>query len=370
MARYWFVALAALGASLNAALAGEAAKLSRTIALSQADFKLTPAALAFSRSGELFAGYREKGPDKSSSAFWIRVFDATSGSPVRSARFQTSPVLLPNGANQFVLSPDDSLLIYAQFHQSVLIDSFDPHLLRELSTATNLPDEVAKHSPRVAGISPDGGSLVITSYQPSAKGALDVRLLNLEAHDLSRVVSDATVTIPYTESNYEVGGDGTMWIRRANTLERYEPAHNGPSLKISLPNRDDVRGVAFLKDRSLLLWSDQNAFGYIYHFQENSSVPDFSQRIGDCGVRNVVTTPDQLYGAAVCLSQNLGEWRFGSLASSTAVIFEVKTLKILGRVSLDKRLMPEVALWHGAGRISIAVQSSSNKVGVYEISDH
>jgi hypothetical protein len=50
--------------------------------------------------------------------------------------------------------------------------------------------------------------------------------------------------------------------------------------------------------------------------------------------------------------------------------FEVKTLKILGRVSLDKRLMPEVALWHGAGRISVAVQSSSNKVAVYEISDH
>jgi hypothetical protein len=324
----------------------------------------------FSRNGELFAGYREKGPDKSSSALWIRVFDATSGSPVRSARFQTSPVLLPNGADRFVLSPDGSLLIYAQLHQSVLIDSFDPHLLRELSTTTNLPDEVAKHSPRLVGISPDGGSLVIASYQASPKGALGVRLLNLEAHDLSRVVSDATVTIPYTESNYEVAGDGTVWIRRADTLERYEPAHNRPLLKISLPNRDDVRGVAFLKDRSLLLWSDQNAFGYVYHFLENSSAPEISQRIGDCSVRNVVTTPDQLYGAAVCQSQKLGEWRFGSLASSTASIFEVKTLKILGKVPLDKRLMPVVALWHGTGRISIAVQSSSSKVAVYEISDH
>jgi hypothetical protein len=45
-------------------------------------------------------------------------------------------------------------------------------------------------------------------------------------------------------------------------------------------------------------------------------------------------------------------------------------LKILAEVPLDKDIYPEFAIWHGNGKIVLATDSDSNKLGIYELADH
>jgi hypothetical protein len=62
----------------------QSVKANKTIVLDHAQLTLTPAALVFDQKGELYAGYRDNGGEKKSSAIWIRVFDPTSGKELRS----------------------------------------------------------------------------------------------------------------------------------------------------------------------------------------------------------------------------------------------------------------------------------------------
>jgi hypothetical protein len=51
------------------------------------------------------------------------------------------------------------------------------------------------------------------------------------------------------------------------------------------------------------------------------------------------------------------------------VIFDARTLKILGQISVAKDLYPEFATWHGNGRVVLATQSAPNTLAIYELPD-
>lgn len=368
IARIIFVSLALTAASLvgwSALLASD--KPNRTMVLEHAELKLTPAALAFDQNGELYVAYRDQGSDKKSSVIWIRVFDPASGKELRSTQLQTATVTLPNSANQFLLSPDNSLLLYSQFSGNTLITILNAATLQRVSEATSLPDGVERQYPKVIGISANDGSALIAAEITNRLNGTDARLLKLDAHDLSHVLSDATLTNPIPESGFAIGSDGTVRIIRADMLYSYDTATKKAALELSVHNQDDIRNALFLNDHSLLLWSGQNEFGYLYRFKGSGSTPEESQRIEKSGVAKVLLSPDQLYGVALCEHQKLTEGNFGAVTSRTAVVFDARTLKIVSEVPMDRDLKPELAVWHGNGKIVLATQASSNKLVIYEL---
>jgi len=347
----------------------QSAKPSKTIVLDHAELKLTPAALVFDKKGLLYVGYRDSGSDKKSSVIWIRVFDPANGKELRNAQLQTTAVTLPNGADQFMLSPDNSLLMYSQFHGGTLITFLNAATLQKVSDATSLPEGVNRQFPRVIGIGPNDNSVLIAAQITNHLNGTDARLIKLDAHDLSRVLADTTLTNPIPESGFAVGSDGTVRIIRAAMLYSYDPDTKKAALELSLHNQDDIRNARFLNDHSLLLWSGQNEFGYLYRFKQSGSTPEGSQRIEKSGVVKVLVSPDQLYGVALCEHQNLTEVHFGAITSRTAVVFDTKTLKILNEVPIEKDLYPELAIWHGDGKIVLVTQASSNKLVIYELAE-
>jgi WD40 repeat protein len=369
MNRVIFVGIFLVAASLTAwPRLLDSIKTTSTIRLEQTDLRLTPAATVFSQKGELYVSYRDQGSDKKSSAIWVRVFDPISGKELRSSKLQTTQVSLPNHANQFLLSPDNSLLLYAQFSGSTLVTVLDAATLKKLSDTTSLPEGVDRQFPQVIGIGPSDNSVLLAAEVPNhLSNSTDARLLKLDAHNLSHVLSDMTLTNPVSESGFAIGVDGTMVIIKADMLYSYNPGTKKVALELSIHNQDDIRNVLFLNDVSLLLWSSQNEFGYLYRFKQGDSTPERSQRIDKSGVSKVVLSPDQLYGVALCDHQNLSESRFGAITSRTAAIFDAKTLKILAEVPIEKDLHPELAIWHGSGKIVLATQASPNKVLIYEL---
>jgi hypothetical protein len=46
---------------------------------------------------------------------------------------------------------------------------------------------------------------------------------------------------------------------------------------------------------------------------------------------------------------------------------DTKTLKILSEVPIDRDPNPEVAVWHGNGKVVLTAQASSNKLVIYEL---
>lgn len=370
IARIIFVSLALTAASLvswSSLLASD--KPNRTVVLEHAESKVTPAALAFDQNGELYVAYRDQGSDKKSSVIWVRVFDPASGKELRSTQLQTATVTLPNSANQFLLSPDNSLLLYSQFSGNTLITILDAATLQKVSEATSLPGGVDRQYPKIIGISPNDGSVLIAAEITNRLNGTDARLLKLDAHDLSHVLSDATLTNPIPESGFAVGSDGTVRIIRADMLYSYDTATKKAALELSVHNQDDIRNALFLNDHSLLLWSGQNEFGYLYRFKASGSTPEESQRIDKSGVAKVLLSPDQLYGVALCEHQKLTEGSFGAVTSRTAVVFDVRTLKIVGEVPMDRDLKPELAVWHANGKIVLAMQAPSNKLAIYELAE-
>jgi hypothetical protein len=340
---------------------------SKALVLNRADFKLTPAAITFDEKGDLYVGYRDKGVGKKSSAIWLRVFDPASGKELLSAQVKTSTVPLPNGAEQFLLSPDNSLLLYSQFHGSMLIATFNAKTLQRVSVAVNLPMGVNKEFPRVIGIDSSNSTVTMSGEITNHLNGVDVRLIKLEARDLDHVQSDKTISNPIPESGYAVDNSGAVWIIRANGLYRYDASKNKANLVASIHNNDDIGGVAFLKDRWLIMWSHVNQFGYLYRFKQSSSKPDASQRVQGCGVGRVYLSPDQQYGTALCEHERTTEWRFGAITTRNAVVFDTRTLKILAEIPIAKNLYPELAIWHGDGRIALVTQGGSNRLLIYEI---
>jgi hypothetical protein len=361
------IALLALASIVGWPAQPDSVRRTRALVLQHAEFKLTPAALVFDEKGELYAAYRDEGDKKKSSVIWIRVFDPGSGKELRSTQLQAAAVPLPDAAEQFLLSSDNSLLLYSQFHESTFLTILKAPTLQNVSETTSLPEGVAKEFPRVISVDPSDASIFLTAETTNRLNGVDIRLVKLDAHNLNHVLSDATLTNPIPESGYVVDGSGAVWIVGGNGLYRYDPDTGKARLAASIHNQDDIGGVLFAKDHWLLMWSNVNVFGYLYRFELGAPQPERSQRIEKRGVTKVLVSSDQLYGAALCEHHSSWEWNFGAITERTAVIFDAKTLKVLAQVPIEKDLYPELAIWHGGGKIVLATQANSNKLAIYEL---
>jgi hypothetical protein len=361
----------------------QSAKLNKTLVLEHAELPLTPAALTFDGNGRLYVGYRDKGSNKQSSAIWIRVIDPAAGRDLRRIQLQTAPVTLPNRANQFKISADNSVLVYAQFHESTFVVTLDSTPLQELSETTSLPVGADREFPKIAGIDRSGSSVLIAAERTNRNKGTDARLLNLSARDLNRVLSNTILNNPIPESSFAISNAGAIRIIRSTGLfattglYSYDSGTGKAALQLSVPDADNrsivsLGTLVFLPDESLVLSStrllpDQTESAYLYRLGKNGTSLDKTQNIGECKIAELAVTPDQLYGTALCERHNHGELHFGRIESRTAMIFDTKTLKILAEVPIAKDLYPELAIWHGGGKIVLATQAPPDKLAIYEL---
>jgi hypothetical protein len=376
------------------ACSAQSPKRTKTIALDRTELKLTPAALTFDTKGQIYVGHRDKGNGRSSSTVWIRVFDPATGRQLRSSSFDTSMAKLPMGATQFVLSPDDSLLAYAGLfgpEAPDLLAVLDAHTLQTLSLTTKLP-EVQIAPARLIGFDPRAGTLEISvtrtvssRFDPQDR-TFDSTLYQLAARDLDRVVSQTDLKNPIANSSFAISAEGAVNIVSSRGLFQttgifpYDSETGRAGPMISVPDPDNRAGVRlgpaiFLSEGTLLLGSrrllgDANQSGYVYRIEKNSTRMEKSREVSNCGIQETIrVSPDQRYGAALCERESESELFFGRITSRFAVIFDTKTLKILGSVPLPKNLYPEFAVWHGDAKIVFATHSDSNKLEIYELAD-
>jgi hypothetical protein len=199
-------------------------------------------------------------------------------------------------------------------------------------------------------------------------------------------LSDTVLNNPIPESSFAISNAGAIRIIRSTGLfattglYAYDSGTGKAALQFSVPDADNrsivsLGTLVFLPDESLVLSStrllpDQTESAYLYRVGKSGTSLDKAQNIGECKIADIAITPDQLYGAALCEHQTLGELHFGSITSRAAVIFDTRTLRVLGQVPLQKDLYPEFAIWHGNEKIVLATESDSNKLELYELADH
>ena len=119
----------------------------------------------------------------------------------------------------------------------------------------------------------------------------------------------------------------------------------------------------------MLLWSNQNEFGYLYHWKQTLVMPDREQRIQGLGVTKVVLSPDQSYGIALCEHQDQREGHFGQITLRRAVVFEADSLRIISEIPLENGLYPGFAVWHGNAKVIAAIQTSKGNVALYQFEE-
>lgn len=354
-----------------------------TVVLKRADLRLTDMNVAFDARGELYVAYRDKGEKKKSSSLWVRVFDPASGKELRATNTRIPEVSLPLGGDirfaytQLLLTPDSSVLVYAEFYSGhAFVVVLDATTLQKISETTTLPAGADRQFPEVISISPDGRSLLIAAEKTNRLNGSDRRLIRLDTRDLSRVLSDVILTNPVPSSFFRIGPNGEGWIVDGNKLYGYDPSTGKATLELSTGKdySNLIRGVCFLADGSLVLWTDptlRNELSYLYRWGRGGSAPLVSSRFEGCGVREVSLSPNQVYAVALCDRTSQSELFAGATIVRKFFVFETKTLKPLFQLSFSQlRIFEyvhyEMALWYDDGKIFLALLASSNKLRIYE----
>jgi hypothetical protein len=102
-----------------------------------------------------------------------------------------------------------------------------------------------------------------------------------------------------------------------------------------------------------------------------------------CGFVRGVMSWDLQVGIAVCEKTGLDEAHFGETLRREAVVFDAKTLKAIATIPMSQLSLkergsrdkdfwvttPSPAIWHGDGRVFVAIPDFSNSISLYSISE-
>lgn len=377
-----------LGVALSGPVCSASTRPRHTVVLERADIRLSLVNVAFDARGELYVAYRDKGEKKKSSSLWVRVFDPASGKQLRATNIRIPETSLPIGGyepfvyTQLLLAPDSSVLVYAEFYSGhAFVVVLDATTLQKISETTTLPDGADRQFPKVISIDSNDRSVLIAAEKTNRLNGTDVRLIRLDANELSRVLSDVTLTNPIPESGFVIGPNGKVRIKipDAGELYGYDPSTGKATLELSIGKGYSIilSDVRFLADGSLLLCSEDldGTFGYLYRWEKDGSAPLMSPRFEGCGLEEIYLSPDQAYAVAFCEHVVVSELFFGLITLREFTIFETKTLKPLFRLPfkypiffflMNRYVHHEPALWHEDGKILLALLTSSNKLRIYE----
>lgn len=325
--------------------------------LSSANFREAPGEVLFSADGKLYVAYRLPNKVRASSALRVVVYDPVTGLVSNVRDYPVPTVSLPRVASDFILSQDDSTLAFAELHAPEVLVTIEAGTLRPLSTSdANLFGD-QDFAPHVSAFS--NRSLVLSAGELTHDGKVtavhEVREVSLNPRNLREVVSEKT--IPLEDDD---GGKLSYWRKRVQAKKQVDhivPLSHGA---LGLTNGASEGSIQLFDESGRELALLQNP---------------------DCGFVRASLSWDQQVGAAVCERTGLDESHFGETLRREAVVFEVKTLKVLATIPMSRMSVkergprrgdlwvaaPSPAVWHGKGRVQVAIPDFPDSINLYAV---
>jgi hypothetical protein len=263
---------------------------------------------------------------------------------------------LPRIATAFLLSQDGSTLAYAELHAPQVVLTIEAATLKQLSISDEDIFGDKDSGPRVSTV--NSHSLVLSSDRLGKNGRVTiteaVRKLSLNVSDLHQVVSDETIR-PDADTE----------------RLRYWTEHIRP--------KRDLSAVVPLDDHALSL-TNMMSEGWIQLFDQTGKELATLHN-PNCGFVKASLSPDQQVGVAVCEKTGLDEPHFGETLHREAVVFEVKTLKVLATIPMSRLSLkehgpgrddfwvatPSPVVWHNNERELVAILDFPDSINLYSI---
>jgi len=331
-------------------------QLLRTLHPSDANFREAPGQVLFSPSGKLYAAYRVPGKSGTSSRLRVVLFDPVTGQQGNMRDYPVPGASLPRVATAFLLSQDGSTLVYAELHVPQVIVTIEAATLNPQSTSDASLFGEQDFAPHVSIVSTE--SLVLSAgkwtHDGRATAVHEVRKISLSPRNLRQVLSEKS--IPLDEDISEVA----YWLKRVHTQREVGQV---------LPTNDGMLGLTNAMSEGWIQLFDQTGM-------ELATLHN-----PDCGFVRASLSPDQQVGVAVCERTGLDETQFGETLRRDAVVFDVKTLKVIATIPTSRASVKEhgpargdlwvsapcPAAWHGKDRVLVALPDFPDSINIYSI---
>jgi hypothetical protein len=235
-----------------------------TVKLAQNDSSQAPSISAFGSGGELYVAYRAREKQRQSSAVWLRAFDGETGRELRQAQIEAPVVQLPREPSMLQVSSDGRLLLYVETpsvtspNRGVYIGVVDSANFRLISSKAL--GTLALPNPRIFGFSTDGQSVIIGSSMQRT-GSHDqpvtesVRVIQLDARDLRKVVRDESIASPFESFGYTVDATASLWFSKDSFISKSFSEYNSKKKvvvrEISFDGDYGASAVLFLRESIL-----------------------------------------------------------------------------------------------------------------------
>lgn len=343
-----------------------------------ADFKQSLARVAFGPDGRLYAAYRTKAGRGETEAFHVVAIDPSTGRIEGDRSYPAPKTKLPRLVDGLMLSPDGTMLVYAELHPPVFVATFRAPTLDPVSASATVPLGTEVLFPHTSGIT---NSAVVLSAERDRVTRDGVRIISLELDDVGKVTQDFVFPFGQDGGNYalDVPG-GAIWLGgRTHTFYKRDLT-SGKVLAQIQPQRE-LHRLKVIGAGRVLGATDLGDRGWLQLFDANGG--ELAVADGDgCGFTYTSLSPDGRYGAAVCQRVGQADPDFGRTLSRQVVVFNAGTLRTVlvvpaSRMTLKERdpestwasfsANPEPAVFHKGRQVFVAVPDFSNSILIYSV---
>ena len=316
-----------------------------------AEFRQSLADLVFSPEGDLYAAYRLRDEDKTSSILRVIRIDAAQGKIIAMADYPVPRVRLPRVSTHFILSEDSAVLAYAELHAPHVLLTLDANTLKPLSSS-----QAALFARRDLGAHIkefDGQSLTLSAEQCRPRRPITVeavREVALNPANLNEVLSDRK--IPLDEDPIET------WMKMSKE-----------DLSVVLPLERGALGFTNLKTR-----------GSVRLLDSTGQTMD-SAETHDCGVTRAALSSDGEFAVAVCERTVHDNFRHEKNFSRKGLVLQVNSLRLMSSFPVSASTVvergadseeiwaasPSPTIWRGKDGLLVAVPDFSSTIKIYSL---
>lgn len=333
--------------------------------------------MTFGLDGLLYFAYREE------NSIGVLVINVDERKVLRATHIQVPKIDLPSGGSELKVSPDGSFLAYSESDTCLPLSFLAVLRTRDLSVISSA--QIARTADGKlqypAGFSADTTAIMVYSVTRRSPSDHRVTIIYLDPNDLNHILDRKTADVyDGVDSHVVMDLNGAVWLYSNKKVDEkifwFDPIRDqtyaGPVFSLR-PTGQIGQSVA-LNDSILALTSeltDKNgAFGRILRSPKDHPGSLQESRINGCGFEQVsrsMIAPDQLFAVANCKAVGTTEFTFLPGIVNDAVVFNTRSLAVVGRFGLAKDEGPvALAVWHGDGQVVVAnTDPKHNKIQIH-----
>ncbi|HEY6970453.1 MAG TPA: hypothetical protein VJA94_14695 [Candidatus Angelobacter sp.] len=318
-----------------------------------AEFRQSLADLVFSPEGDLYAAYRLRDEDKTSSILRVIRIDTARGKITAMADYPVPRVQLPRVSTHFILNEDSTVLAYAELHAPHVLLTLDANTLKPLSSSQAALFAIRDRDVHIKDFK--GQSLTLSAEQCRPRRPITVeavRELALNPANLTEVLSDRK--IPLDEDPIEL----ETWMKMSKE-----------DLSVVLPLERGALGFTNLKTRGSMRLLDSTG-----HTLDSAETHD-------CGVARAALSSDGEFAVAVCERTVRDNFRHEKNFSRKGLVLQVNSLRLMSSFPVSASTVvergadseeiwaasPSPTIWRGKDGLLVAVPDFSNTIRVYSV---